>query len=239
MTPDSWQLATILVGGVATIAIYSFLIKENSLYRFFEHLFIGIAAGYGPVYAIRTNLWPRILEPMLGLDIMHFPDGTVSHSYNPLLMLYLVPMLFGMLYYFIYSRRFSWLAKLVIGFSLGASAGLTFKGFFAEIIPQIVTSFRPLVVFEGENLLGMESFSNTVFIVTLLSVMYYFFFSFRVSGKVDKGISFTGRWLMMTCFGAYFGSTVMARMALLVERLEFLIIDWWGALGGIINSTVA
>ncbi len=31
---------------------------------------------------------------------------------------------------------------------------------------------------------------------------------------------------MMVSFGAFFGSTVMARMALLVERLQFLIDDW-------------
>ncbi len=30
----------------------------------------------------------------------------------------------------------------------------------------------------------------------------------------------------MVCFGAFFGSTVMARMALLVERVGFLLIDW-------------
>jgi hypothetical protein len=32
--------------------------------------------------------------------------------------------------------------------------------------------------------------------------------------------------MMMCCFGAFFGSTIMARMALLVERLEFLINEW-------------
>jgi hypothetical protein len=33
---------------------------------------------------------------------------------------------------------------------------------------------------------------------------------------------------MMVCFGAFFGSTVMARMALLVERIGFMTIEWWG-----------
>jgi hypothetical protein len=65
--------------------------------------------------------------------------------------------------------------------------------------------------------------------------MYYFFFSFRPSegqklSKFLPAISASGRWLMMVCFGAYFGSTVMARMALLVERLQFLLTDWKSAL---------
>ena len=31
---------------------------------------------------------------------------------------------------------------------------------------------------------------------------------------------------MMITFGAFFGSTVMARMALLIDRLQFLTRDW-------------
>jgi hypothetical protein len=37
----------------------------------------------------------------------------------------------------------------------------------------------------------------------------------------------------MITFGAFFGSTVMARMALLIDRLQFLQGDWieaWGRL---------
>ena len=40
----------------------------------------------------------------------------------------------------------------------------------------------------------------------------------------------------MVCFGAFFGSTVMARMALLVERLQFLLIDWRGALSYLLGA---
>lgn len=232
---DFWTIITILMGGVATLAIFSFLIGENPFYRFFEHLFIGIAAGYVPVYTIRNNLWPRVLEPMLGAHIVVFPDGTLSSQYQPLTLLYIFPMLFGLLYYFIYSQRYSWLAKLVIGFSLGASAGLTFKGFFAEMIPQLVSSFKPLVVFSADGAFSAaESFNNIVFVFTLLSVMYYFFFSFRAKGRNLNFVSRSGRWLMMICFGAFFGSTVMARLALLVERLQFLLGDWLGVIRGLI-----
>jgi hypothetical protein len=40
-----------------------------------------------------------------------------------------------------------------------------------------------------------------------------------------------GRWLMMVAFGAMFGSTVMARMSLLVARLQFLLDKWLGMIG--------
>ena len=149
-------------------------------------------------------------------------------------------MAFGLLYYFIYSERHSWLAKLVIGFTLGVSGGMMFDGFFTEMMPQIIGSFKPLVVFTaGSGLNWKASITNIVFIVTLLSVMYYFFFSFKREGGIPKGVASTGRWLMMICFGAFFGSTVMARMALLVERLQFLINDWWGALHTLFGMMVS
>lgn len=231
---QAWDTIVILVGGISTLAIFSFLVAENRFYRFFEHLFIGVSTGLGLVVSVKSFLWPKILQPMLGLDIVTFPDGTHSKPYNTLLLLYLLPLVFGMLYYFIYSKRYNWLAKLVIGFSLGMSGGIAFKGFFNEMMPQVFGTFKPLIVFAAEGVNWRESIENCVFILTLLAVMYYFFFSFRTDGPVAKRFSLLGRWLMMVSFGAFFGSTVMARMALLVERLQFLIFDWWGAIRSLI-----
>lgn len=227
---SSWYLAQVLLGGVSTLAIFSFLIRENVFYRFFEHLFIGIASGLGIILSIKNFLWPKILVPLLGLDIVTYPDGTLSGEYNPWVLLYIAPMLFGLLYYFLYSTRYAWLAKIVIGFTLGMSGGLAFKAFFNGMMPQLVKSFKPLVVFQQGVFDVWASIENVVFVFTLLAVMYYFFVSLRVRPAVLESFGKSGRWLMMICFGAFFGSTVMARMALLVERLQFLIVDWWRAI---------
>lgn len=232
---SAWSLASVLVGGLATLAIFSFLIKENAFYRFFEHLFIGIASGLGPMLILRDFLWPNIVEPMLGLTVVTYPDGTQSEPYQPLYLLYLIPMVFGCLYYFIYSQRYSWLAKLVIGFSLGASGALAIRGFFAEAVPQISSSFKPLIVFVDGNLSLMESFNNALFVATLLLVLNYFFFTFGKEGSLQGKMAPLGRPLLMVCFGAFFGSTVMARLALLVERVQFVVRDWVAAVGSVVG----
>ena len=230
----SWEALTILLGGVATLAIFSFVAKENALYRLFEHIFIGIAAGLGLVVSIKSFIWPRLLKPMLGLDITMFPDGTPTKEYDPLNLLYLIPMAFGALYYFIYSKRYGWIAKIVIGFTLGISGGIAFKGFFNEMLPQLSGSFKSLLVFSEGNFDFHQSVSNFVFVATLLIVMYYFFFSFKIQ-RQSSSLIVTGRWLMMISFGAFFGSTVMARMALLVERLQFLMGDWFVTLRSVVG----
>jgi hypothetical protein len=221
-----WSQVSVLLGGVATLAIFSFLIKENAFYRFFEHLFIGIAAAIGPLFLIRDFLWPEIIDPMVGGGIVYYPDGTQSEPYQPLTLLYLAPMVFGSLYYCIYSKRYSWVAKVVIGFSLGASGALSIKGFFAETIPQLKGSFKPLVVMTEGHVAWFESFNNSLFVVILLLVLNYFLFTFGKGDSVQSKVAPLGRPLLMVCFGAFFGSTVMARLALLVERVQFVVHDW-------------
>jgi hypothetical protein len=233
---STWSLASVLVGGVATLAIFSFLIQENRFYRLFEHLFIGIAAGLGPMLLIRDFLWPNILEPMLGLTVVTYPDGTVLEPYQPLYLLYLVPMAFGCLYYFIYSQRYSWLAKIVIGFTLGASGAIAIRGFFSESVPQIAGSFKPLVVFSESGISVLESFNNILFVATLLLVLNYFFFTFGKEGSAQEKAAPLGRPLLMVCFGAFFGSTVMARLALLVERVQFIVGDWLFAVSSLLGG---
>ncbi|MCB0358433.1 MAG: hypothetical protein KDD44_02325, partial [Bdellovibrionales bacterium] len=226
LTLDWW---TIIIAGVSTLAIFSFLYRENAFYRFFEHLYIGIATGVGLMATVKTFLWPEVLKPLLGFDLQPYPDGSLPEPYNYLYLLYLLPIAFGSLYYCILSRRHNWLAQLVIGFMLGVGGGLAFKGTFNEMLPQLVDSFRPLYL-PGNS---YQTICNIVFTFTLLTALSYFFFTFkrRPGGTMEYSAA-AGRWLMMGCFGAFFGTTIMARMALLVERLQFLIDQWVPALSG-------
>ena len=223
-----WQ---IVLGGLCTLAVFSFLYRENAVYRFFEHFFIGIATSYGIVATVREFFWPKVLQPLLGLDRPVFPDGSYGVPYDTRLLWYILPMLFGSLYYFILSRRYSWLAQLVIGFSFGITAGLAVKGLFIELLPQLYDSFRPLYLPDTSNESLKTFFANAVFLFTLLTAMSYFFFTFkRKAGGVITYSSTAGRWMLMGCFGAFFGSTITARMALLVDRLEFLLNRWFPTL---------
>jgi len=233
VTPEAWRAIGVIAGGVATLAIFSFLIKENPFYRVFEHIFIGLGVGLGIVLTVRQYLWPKAVKPII--EAFATMAGHPPHE-GPVSKLYLVYILFlgfGCLYYFIYSRKHGWLARLVIGFSLGAGGGLAVKGFCSIALPQVIASFKPLVILTDNGVSWAASISNIVFVVTLMCVMTYFFFSFEHDKPVIKQMSCAGRWLMMVCFGAFFGATIMARMSLLIERLEFLTAEWWPTLVGL------
>jgi len=224
----SWEVLGAIAGGFCVLGIYSFLYKENPVYRFFEHIFIGIATGIGIVFTwifFLDNDWFR---PMVGLDLKPW------ESYNPAMALWILPAIFGLGIYFIYSKKRVWIARVVIGFGFGVAGGRAFEGFFNEFLPQLVDSFRPPVELSPTGgLMVWRTLENWLFVVTLVCVMTYFFFSIRQDRPLIKHASNTGRWLLMITFGAFFGSTIMARMALLIDRLQFLGGPWleaWGKL---------
>jgi hypothetical protein len=90
-------------------------------------------------------------------------------------------------------------------------------------------------VFVDGHLSLFESFSNMLFVATLLLVLNYFFFTFGREGSLQGRLAPLGRPLLMVCFGAFFGSTVMARLALLVERVQFIVGDWFAAVRSLLG----
>jgi len=49
-------------------------------------------------------------------------------------------------------------------------------------------------------------------------------------GRLLTGVASTGRWLMLGGIGAWFGFLLLSRLALLVDRIGFLLGDWLGLL---------
>jgi hypothetical protein len=73
-------------------------------------------------------------------------------------------------------------------------------------------------------------FSNVLLIAGVLTTLVYFFFSLEHKGAVGV-VSKIGIYFLMISFGASYGFTVMARISLLIGRLEFLFRDWPAAFG--------
>jgi hypothetical protein len=196
------------LGALATLALYSILYRENAFYRAAEHIFIGLGTGYGIYMAWKTVLYPDWWQPMTEKGQWAWIFAFVA----------------GMLYYAINTRRFVWMSRWIMITMLGLFSGLVFKDWTNTYLPQIAKSFKPLVLKPLE--FPYINFTNLVFLITLVTVMVYFLFSFEHKSKFVQRTAGTGRWLMMIAFGAIFGSTVMARMSLFIGRLYFLFHDW-------------
>jgi hypothetical protein len=201
----------VYIGAICTLGLMTLIYRENAVYRFFEHIFIGLAAGFSIVVLVKDILDPFLYRPV-------FKNGEWYWTFV---------FMFGLLFYFIHSRKYNWLSRLPIGFLMGFSAGQIFQIFANTYLPQLSNSFRPLyVVAENGSFDFAKSLNNLIFMIVLVTVMSYFFFSFEQKSKAIRSSAQFGRWVMMVAFGAIFGTTIMARMALLFDRMYFIFSDW-------------
>jgi hypothetical protein len=212
MNPET---AVLWAGAFATLGIYSLLYRDNPVSRFFEHIFVGLSAGYLLFTTWTMNLEGKWWAPMV--DQRHW--------------YWIFAPIIGLLFYFIYSRRLVWMARLVMGLFFGTAAGTYLRTFFPIYSPQIYGCFKSLRADAQLPWFDVAT-HNWVFAIILLTVMSYFFFSVPHEGRFGRTLGRSaglGRWFLMIAFGAMFGNTVMARLSLFIGRMQFLLNDWIGS----------
>lgn len=248
MTP-TLLFIKLTIGVIATVGLYTVLYRENKFYRFFEHLFLGLAAGWTMV-----SLWKDVLYDMWWSKMM----GSVAETgavAAPGYWAYVVLLPIALMGYLVFSQKHNWISRIPIGIILGLWSGQQVQVWWNQYGPQIANSIKPVIpttfdrftqpsslqLSSGQPIpLGpdiaarlnhpvyfTEALGNIVFIVTLLSVFSYFLFSFDLNNKALKNTTVMGRWLLMIGFGAIFGSTVMMRFTLLIDRMYFIWIEWF------------
>jgi hypothetical protein len=204
------------LAGILTLAIFSFLYKDNAFYRFAEHLFVGVAAGYYVAIQFRNVFVPNLWEPLKAGDLWSY-----------------VPLVLGLLLFARLVPKTAWLSRWPMGAMIGAYAGLSLIGFLqGDLIEQVRANLLSLNVRDAAgDYMAYANFNNFLLIVGVLSTLIYFFFSLEHKGAVGV-ISKIGIYFLMISFGASYGFTVMARISLLIGRLEFLFKDWPAAFFG-------
>ncbi|MDD4310797.1 MAG: hypothetical protein PHO32_10475 [Candidatus Cloacimonetes bacterium] len=198
----SYELMSNLVGAFFTLCIFSFLYKDNPFYQMAEQLLVGISLGYGLVFTYERIFIPYTWQPIV-----------VKHNY-----VLIIPAIMGMLYLFRFSRKLGWLSRYPIAFSM-MSVGMGVPlSMHASILVQMRQAMVPL-----------ETINLFLIFIGTIAVLLYFFFSKAHSGIYGKFVN-VGKWYMMIGFGASFGMTVMARISLLIGRIQFLVNDVMGLL---------
>jgi len=205
---------SIWIAAFLTLGIFSFLYRDNPVYKLCEHLFVGISAGYYVVLTMTSSVWPDMVEPLF----KHF-----SANSNFLL---LIPLFLSILLFSRFFPRGDWLSRWPIAFILGVYPALRITGFGqGDVVEQIHGTILPLWV-RGD--LG-TTIGNVLLIVGLLCTLIFFFFSKEHKGALG-GAARVGIYFLMVSFGASYGYTVMARVSLLIGRVMFLLDNWLGVL---------
>ena len=196
-------MSTILGAWVAvalTLFIFSFLYKDNAFYKFAEHIFVGVSAGYWVVYEYHNVIRPNLIEP-------------VSHGQY----IYIVSGIMGVMMLTRVLPKVGWISRWAIAFTVGMGAGYSFITYLqSNALDQVKATLLPV------NTLDFHAFNNALIIVGVFCALVYFFFSKEHKG-IFGGVAKVGIWFLMITFGASFGYTVMARISLLIGRCTDLV----------------
>lgn len=218
------------LGAALTLFIFSFLYKDNPFYKFAEHLFVGVSAGYGVALEFYNVFLPNLWNPLRGGNLW-----------------LLVPFAFGILLFTRFISKIAWFSRWSLALIIGIYSGAYISGYASsDLVQQIHANLVPLwqgnlfvylksfwgafynwMTFKGSVLTWLGYTSNALLVVGVLVSLIYFFFSKEHKGALGAGAK-VGVWFLMISFGASFGYTVMSRMSLLIGRVYFLLGEWLG-----------
>lgn len=188
------------IAALGTLAIFSLVLyKDNKVFRLTEGLLVGVTAAHGIVLT-----YHNYLKPTVTVDIVR--DGK---------WVYALPLLLGLLIYTRFARPVAWLARFPMALWLGVGSGYIITRQPAMVITQAQASF-----------MSLNTVNNVIFVVGVLTSISYFYFTVVSTNQIYGGVNRLGRVFLLVAFGASFANTVMARISLLLGRVQFLLQGW-------------
>jgi len=208
----------ILLAAALTLIMYSFLYRDNPLFKAAENLYVGVALGYGVILTWRLSLKPEIVDPLF-VDPPHMTAFLRELAYR------IVPIILGLLLMTRLSRRYGWLSRYAYTLMVGWGAGIGIPiVVHSYILQQVQPALSPLTA-PWFQVVALPVIGSLAILVGTVAVLFYFFFSVEHKG-VGGAVSRVGIWFLMVSFGASFGYTVMGRVSLLIGRVQFLLYEW-------------
>ena len=188
-----------------TLALFSFMYKDNPFYKVAEHVFAGLSAGYYVGLVWDTIILQQVWEPMTGDQWWRF-----------------IPGIFGFLMFARFFPKASWISRTPLALVMGTTAGIfLLSQLHGLVLPQIQDTMQTL---SGDG--GFERTLLSIIVVAgVISTLIYFYYSKEHTGALGVTAR-VGIWFIMISFGAHFGYTVMGRVSLLIGRVQFLIEEW-------------
>jgi hypothetical protein len=192
-----------------SLLIYSFLYKDNPFFKLAEHIFVGVSIGY-----LLTITYYQVMVNKLYLPMMQQGKWWL-----------VIPAFLGMLMLSRFIPPIAWLSRISFAFLLGISSGLAIpRQISSFILQQVQGTMKPLIsVGDSGVTFTLVNLNSLLILIGVASVLFYFFFSIEHTGPVRR-VARIGIYFLMISFGAAFGYTVMARMSLLIGRLDELVL---------------
>ena len=221
------------LGAFFTLAVFSFLYRDNPGYRLAEAVIIGVSAAYWGVIGFWDTLVPKLFGALTPAIVHAHVMPSLPDPSTPTVVAMAFALVLGVMLLMRLAPAGGWISLWPMAFIIGVTAGLKIVSHIeGDLVAQTVATFKPLIAMKCDLAGAVEivptlwaSLANVLLVVGVLCCLTYFFFSVEHKGVVGRAAR-TGVMYLMITFGAAFGFTVMGRVALLAARVEFLFDDW-------------
>ena len=194
------------IAALVTIGVWAYLVGERRFFQLAQHLLAGLATGYLTVLAVREVLIPRLIEPL-------YADPAGQLLLWPALALVLAMAGARWLPRPVVAVPAAILVAGVAAFALGGAVTGT-------LLPQMAGALVPPGPAAGVL--------NGVIGLVITALVLVGFLHGLPRARLLAGAAGTGRWLLLGGIGGWLGFLLVSRLALLVDRLQFLLGDWLG-----------
>jgi hypothetical protein len=211
-----------LAGVVISLALLSYLIADNPVYRVASHFFIGVSAGYVTLLA-----WYAVLQPLLFGPLGAGVTGGKLAG-NPRLLGILLAGLVGGLLLLLKTVRVArplgtWVLALMVGVGAAVAVGGALTG---TLIPQTVAAMGSLLPLDQGGrwpALALEALFTLIGTLATLGFFYY-------GGRAEPGspverpalvkpVAFVGQLFIGVAFGVMYAGALAASVAIFAQRL--------------------
>ncbi|MDD3732868.1 MAG: hypothetical protein PHU88_10895 [candidate division Zixibacteria bacterium] len=194
-----------VIAGILTLAILTFLYRDNPVYKLAESLLIGVSIGYFLVIN-----WSNTI-----MDLMFVPLFTQGK------LMLIIPLILGLLMFGRFNRKTTVLSRIPIAVLIGSGAGVAIPAMLdARTLQQMSATVTPILAPDG-----LPNISELVVMAGVITTLIYFYFSREHRGWWGKSATM-GTYFLMIFFGTTFAYTVMSRMSTFIGRMEFLLSDF-------------
>ena len=203
------------VGLVLTLMVYSYLIRDNLLYRIAVYLFVGLTAGFIAIVTIEGVLLPWF-DLTLGMED--------AEGYT----LAFLPVLVVALLAFRWTRRWGCFANLGMSFLIGVGGAVALVGALTgTLIPLSVATIN-----EGDSTSTLRAVVIAIGVAS--SLIYFQYLARRThAGHIERPrlvrwISLVGEGFIMVTLGAIYAAAILTSLTIFTDRLAFVLTELLG-----------
>jgi hypothetical protein len=211
----STELVWTVISALLTLAVFSYLLGDNPVYRFVSALFIGLTAGYVAVIVFFQVIMPRLVAPILSGSLIT-----------------LVPLVLSGLLILKLSPKLSKYGNVSMAYLVGIGAAVAIGGaVLGTLIGQIKGSLAAIDILNQDSTesLSFVILEGALMLLGTIATLVYFNFGAKKNARgepkrswLTSFFAWIGQFFIAITLGSVFAGVLTAAITALIERADFI-----------------